>query len=255
MLPGQNWAGAIQFGPGDWTGVSGIVNIPLFSNPSGNPPDNQTASLTPWVGIDGWGSSESYLFQTVLISGLNASPTQPIAEYVPQCQWYLPDPEDSLASIAHFLDVTNPPPLIPGFMVQLYCGYGRVLTGLRARLRFVSFTFWELGVSGDIITNVPVVMSFSFLAPIAPASCIEWVLENGGITDNDPTQIVPAFQPIEFQQATGTTGGATGILGIQDTAGNPASGDELNWTNTAGQPVPGTSVTIGQNTVKFAYDE
>jgi Peptidase A4 family len=251
--------------PGSWSSVWGNLSLPyLWAVPSS--PQAQYASLSGWVGLDGWGRDT--LFQACILSYLDTTTNPPSAAFqTPYWQWWIPNPSAS-GSTEEFVpgsgSLANPPPMESGNVVQLSCGYTKALDG--ALWGYVGFVFFD-----DLVENPyqpPCVMAnMYFQGPtqggvVGQGDTIEWILENEAVTMGPPGAIVPVFSgspptqgapwdqvtPVTFHQA-----GGSGIGG----SGDADDGVEVVWQDgndsVALSPEQGLTDYVIGGTVSITY--
>ncbi len=263
-VAGFNWCGGvlerprILFEPGAWTSVYGAITLPYLSVPAGVQ-GMQTAGLSAWVGLDGWGGNgqNNELLQAILWVNLQQTPTGGFTTFfnTPTWQWWVPDPTDPYASLYGTGGVlSNPPAMNPGDLVFVCTSYIQAMDGSMWGGVFYLFLS-DLELGGFPLLPFPL---FNFLFP-APsgAQCygatIEWILENESVTNNQPNTTVPVFSaapgsitPISFSRA----GGFNQAPGV---SGDPNDGFPVLWSSLSGVIDTVASVTLSPGTVSISY--
>ncbi len=258
-LTSANWCGCMLApakGAPNWASVSGVFSLPYLSASPQDPTGNATASLSAWVGLDGWAPSGSFsLFQTVLNFELatEANPPNSYFNY-PGWQWWIPAPGDAhAATLFQGAIILNAPPQNPGDVVQLYCAY--LWGDMETLCGAVQFAFYPAGES-------PVLMSSLFYGPQGLSNIgttIEWILENEAVTDNQPGMtLLPIFsaaanaiKPITFTKCSGSAqkNGPPGNY-----TGDPLDGVKILFDKTelpAGSKIP--TVALAHETVSITH--
>ncbi len=261
-----NWCGCVLEGSGNWRSVTGTVSLPYLSVPS-QVQANQLASLSAWVGLDGWGSTGMALFQAVVGFWVDTSTNPPTTAFSdPYWQWWIPDPNDLWSSLPFGSgSITNAPAMKSGDSVQIYCGYVRALDG--SNWGSVSFLFYNdleqvvvpepVSLKGPPrVAEIPILMNLFFPGPAnvqGQGGCIEWIIENEGVTNNQPGTIVPVFSASASQMIPVTFSQALGYSQLEGVTGDPANGSTILWETSSGQVSDVATVTLAPETVSFTY--
>jgi len=260
----SNLCGAVLEGSGNWNSVCGILQIPYLRLPP-NPQDNPLASLSGWVGLDGYDPSSGRLLQSCIGFSWDAvtSSTSISQGY---SQWWIPTPGvipvGSSESQYHpgFITVPNDRAtsvFSPGNYLCFYCGYPSTPSGLAV----VSFLFATSPLTwsdpNKIRKGGPSQNLFKYYIP-PPANVpivgtsVEWIIENEAKTNGPADAIMPIFSgspnsitPVRSINAYGTT-----------TSGQKVSASEgftVLWSDSNGDPSPVSEVTLSQNQVSILY--
>jgi hypothetical protein len=261
-----NWCGCVLQGSGNWRSVTGTVSLPYLSVPA-QVQANQLASLSAWVGLDGMGATARELFQAVVAFWVDTSTNPPTTAFsYPFWQWWIPDPNDPAASVAFGgSSITNAPAMKPGDSVQIYCGYVRALDGSNwGSVYFLFYNDLEQVIVPEPVSwkgphrtaEIPILMNLFFPGPAnvqGQGGCIEWIIENEGVTNNQPGTIVPAFSASASQMIPVTFSEALGYGQLEGVTGDPVNGSTVLWETSSGQVSDVATVTLAPETVSFTY--
>jgi hypothetical protein len=252
-----NWCGGVLSGGGNWSFVTSLLTLPYLSTPLQNLQGKKPASLSAWVGLDGYSPNDGELFQAVLAFALDETTDPPAALFSPpNFQWWIPDPKDSYAqNMFTGGNLTNAPPMKSGDLVQIAVEYLRATNGDNwGRVTFVFFDYLEevpLGATGPGLVE-PLMMDLLFLGPATTqasykGATAEWILENESVTSPSGaiSTTVPVFSaaqgsltPLLFAQAWADTG----VVGYNPVFEAPLGADIVNIVGPYGAPSDGFTV-------------
>ncbi|MGO9520161.1 MAG: G1 family glutamic endopeptidase [Candidatus Korobacteraceae bacterium] len=265
-----NWCGCVLQGSGNWRSVTGSLRLPYLSiPPQGFQGSNGPASLSAWVGLDGFGPTSSQLFQAVMFFYLDTTTNPPSATFhSPSLWWLVPDPNMPGASqIFLSTAITNPPGMKSGDLVQIYCGYVTALDGsIWGSAYFLFLNDLELTVipepeeskGRDLgrycgpyqVGETPIFMNFFVPGPpgiSGQGGSIEWIMENESVTGGYLDTIMPVFSASENSIAPVTFTQAMGYGQSEGVTGDPANGFTVVWVSNV------ASVALAPETVSITY--
>jgi hypothetical protein len=214
------WSGGIL--PGQWASAYGTWGVPRVAQPTEPPGLEGAWNSASWVGIDGYQSDDvlqAGIQQQVLVSGRIV--------YVAWYEWYAaPQPD----SPPYIYETTIKDFLVrPGHSISCVVQY--------TNNRTAGYLFLGNNTTGghfNITLQPPPGVTLS-------GNCIEWIMEapDGGY----PTSALPAFTPVNFTRASGTSSDGR-------TQGNPQDGGYA-YVVYGGQTL--TAVTLASDAVSIQY--
>lgn len=152
-----------------------------------------------------------------------------------------------------------------GDSVQIYCGYVSALDGSSwGSVYFLFYNDLEQVVVPEPVSRkgppriaeIPILMTLFFPGPAnvqGQGGCIEWIIENVGVTNNLPGAIVPVFSASASQMTPVTFSQALGYSQLEGVTGDPVNGSTILWETSSGQISDVASVTLASETVSLTY--